>query len=81
MSKKKSPPPPPVHVVHNSDGGWDAKRPHSKRSSAHEDTKQEAVDRAREIAQNAGAELIIHRTDGTIERRDSHGRDDPAKKG
>lgn len=30
---------------------------------------------ARSIAANQGAELIVHRKDGTIQRRDSHGSD------
>lgn len=80
-SKDKTPPPPPVHVVHNPTGGWDVKREGAERASAHAETKQDAVDRGREIARNAGAELVVHNQDGKIGEKDSHGRDDPKKKG
>jgi len=62
------------HVVPHGDE-W-AVRPAggSKRSSIHS-TQQEAIDRARGIAQNQGTELIIHRRDGTIRERNSYGND------
>ena len=75
MSKNKTPPPPPVHVVPNPNGGWDSKREHAERASSHADTKADAVDRARAIAQNTGAELVIHNRNGQIAQKDSHGRD------
>jgi hypothetical protein len=80
-SKGKSPPPPPVHVGPNPGGGWDVKREGAGRASVHSETKQPAVDRGREIAQNAGAELVVHNKDGKIGQKDSHGRDDAKKKG
>ena len=63
------------HVVPNPDGGWDIKRSGAQRSSGHYDTKQPAVDAAREISRNQGTELVIHRQNGTIQERDSHGND------
>jgi len=63
------------HVVPSPEGGWDIKKPHAERSSEHFDTKQDAVDRAREISKNIRGELIIHNRDGIISRRDSHGND------
>lgn len=63
------------HVVHNPDGGWDIKRNSAQRSSGHFETKQDAINRAREISQNQGTELVIHRKDGTIGNSDSHGGD------
>lgn len=55
------------HVVPNPNGGWDVKAPNADRASAHTETKAEAVDRAREIIQNAGGgQLIQHNKDGQI---------------
>ena len=63
------------HVVPNPDGGWDVKRSRSERPSRHFDTKREAVDAGREISRNQRTEFVIHRKDGTIQRKDSHGND------
>lgn len=63
------------HVVPNPSGGWDLKRGGASRASAHTETKQQAVDRGREISRNQGTELRIHNKDGKIGRSDSHGND------
>lgn len=63
------------HVVPNSAGGWDVKRGGAGRASGHFDTKQEAVDRGREISRSQGTELRIHNRNGRIARSDSHGHD------
>jgi uncharacterized protein YdaT len=63
------------HVVPNPDGGWDVKRSGGERASAHADTKQEAIDRGREISIRQETELIIHNKDGKISGADSHGND------
>jgi hypothetical protein len=42
------------YVVPNPAGGWDVVKENHKRASAHEDTKKEAIGRAREIVQNLG---------------------------
>ena len=63
------------HVVPNPDGGWDVKRSGASRASRHFDTKAEAVDAGREISTNQRTEFVIHRQDGTIQRKDSHGND------
>jgi hypothetical protein len=81
MSTSKSVVPAPVHVVPNPKGGWYVEREGAEHHSGHFSTKEEAVARGREIAQHAGAELLIHNLDGTIAQRDSHGRDDPNKPG
>jgi hypothetical protein len=72
MAKKK---PPKYHVVPNPDGGWDAKKGGAKRSSGHFQTKQEAVDRARDLSRKNGGELRIHGKDGKMQRGASHGND------
>ncbi len=63
------------HIVSNSNGGWDVKRSGGERASAHADTKAEAVNIGRGISQNQRTELIIHGSDGRIQRSDSHGND------
>jgi len=63
------------HVVPNPNGGWNIKRGGASRSSGHFDTKQDAVNRGRDISRNQGTELRIHNRDGKIARSDSHGND------
>jgi len=63
------------HVVPNPDGGWDVRRSNSERSSGHFNTQREAIDNGRQISRNQGTELFIHRPNGQIRERDSHGND------
>ena len=51
------------------------KRDGAQRASNICGTKKEAVSVAREISRNQGTELQIHKENGQIQRRDSHGRD------
>jgi len=69
------------HVVPNPDGGWDVKRGGAQKASHHTDTKAEAERIAREISRNQETELVIHKKDGTIQCKDSHGNDDYPPKG
>lgn len=60
------------HVVPKSGGGWDVKAPNADRASSHHDTQAEALDRAREIVQNAGGgEVVTHGRDGRIRDSDT----------
>jgi len=63
------------HVVPNPNGGWDVKRSGASRASGHFDRKADAVDAGRAISRNQRTELVIHRKDGTIQQKDSHGND------
>ena len=64
------------HVVPNSAcGGWDVKRNGADRASIHTTTKAEAIKVGRIMSQRAGSELVIHRTNGQIQQKDSHGCD------
>ncbi len=60
------------HVVPHS-GKWAVKSDGSKRASKVVSTQQEAIDVARKIARNQGADVFIHGRDGKI--RDSYGND------
>jgi hypothetical protein len=63
------------HVVPNGGGGWAVKGEKAERATAILPTKQEAVDRGREIARNQGSELVVHGKNGQIQNKDSHGKD------
>jgi len=69
------------HVVPSPKGGWDVKRGGAERASVHVDTKQAAIDAAREISRNQGTALKIHNQDGRIAQSDSHGNDPKSTKG
>ena len=68
------------HVVPRDDG-WAVKGENTQRATELFDRKSEAVQRAREIAQNQGTELVVHKQDGKIEYKDSHGKDPFPPKG
>lgn len=70
-----------THVVPAKQGGWNVKAGNSQKASAHFDTKQQAVDRGREISRNKGSEFFIHGRNGKIQTRDSHGNDPRRTKG
>ena len=66
-----------VHIVPNSErGGWDVKSAGSGRAIKNHSTKNKAVDHGRQVSKNKKGELVVHKKDGTIQRRDSHGNDD-----
>ncbi len=63
------------HVVPSRNGGWNVTKGGAKKASKSFEIKREAVEYAREISKNQESELYIHKKDGTIERKDSHGND------
>lgn len=63
------------HVTPHPDGGWQVKGAGNKKATALTDTQADAINRAKEIAQNQGAEVVIHRPDGKIRDKDSYGPD------
>lgn len=63
------------HVVPHPDGGWQVKGEGNSRATVKTDTQREAIDIARQISRNQGSELVIHRPNGQIRDKDSHGRD------
>lgn len=62
-------------VVPHPDGGWQVKGAGNTRATARTATQKEAIGIAREISRNQGSELVIHRPNGQIRDKDSHGRD------
>ena len=62
------------HVVpHNGD--WAVRKEGSSRVTKIAPTQRDAIKIAREIAKNRGGEVVIHRPNGQIRDKDSHGND------
>ncbi len=68
------------HVVPHQDG-WAIKGEGNQRATSVHNTQKQAIDAARQIARNQQAELVIHRPDGRIRDKDSHGQDPFPPKG
>lgn len=66
---------PAVHVISNPHGGWSVKKEGAQRASVVKDTQKEAISDARKISKAFQTELVIHKKDGTIQRKDTHGID------
>lgn len=64
----------PIHVVPYGDQ-WAWRREGSERVSGITPTQTDAVEQARPAAQRDGVELFIHRPNGQIRDRDTHGHD------
>jgi hypothetical protein len=64
-----------THVVLNPNGGWSVKREGASRASKRFDKQQDAIDYARNISRDRGAEFVIHRSDGTVRSKESYGHD------
>lgn len=69
------------HVTPHPESGWQVKGEGNQRATVRTDTQKEAIDIARTIARNQGSELIIHRPNGQIREKDSHGNDPYPPKG
>ena len=54
---------------------WGVRGEGNERLTVKVPTQAEAIDVGREIAINQGSELVIHRPDGRIRDKDSHGHD------
>jgi hypothetical protein len=63
------------HVIPAKDGGWSVKKGGAEKASKSFDIKKDAIDYAREVSKNQESELYIHKKDGTIQKKDSHGND------
>ena len=69
------------HITPHPDGGWQVKGAGNSRATARTNTQAEAIDIGRAISRNQGSELIIHRPNGQIRAKDSHGNDPFPPKG
>jgi hypothetical protein len=65
-----------IHTVYNSDRGmWENKKEGSDKLLSSHHTKDNALDRAENIAEKAKVEHFIHGKDGKIQERNSYGND------
>ena len=64
-----------IHVTPRSTKGWQGKVEGAQRASFTAPTKGLAVARARDLSRARNGEFFIHKLDGTIQTRDSHGND------
>lgn len=62
------------HVTPHPGSGWQVKGEGNTRATVRTTTQKDAIGIAREISRNQGSELVIHRPDGRIRDKDSHGR-------
>lgn len=62
------------HVVQREEG-WAVRGAGNSRDTAHTKTQGEAIELARTIAINQGAEVVIHGIHGKIRDSDSYGND------
>lgn len=63
-----------IHVVPH-ESGWAVKKESSERASSLHETKDRALEQARNQARRERVEVVIHKKDGTIQDSDSYGRD------
>ncbi|QAS51965.1 DUF2188 domain-containing protein [Halobacillus litoralis] len=56
------------HVVSHEDG-WAVKAEGAEQPTKVYDNKQDAINRAKEIAQNKGTSAVIHTKEGTIQNQ------------
>lgn len=69
------------HVTPHPKGGWQVKGGGNSKATVRTNTQKEAISIARGISKNQLAELVIHRSNGQIREKDSHGRDSFPPKG
>lgn len=67
-------------VVPHPDG-WAVKSAGAKRATKVTSTQQEAINVARQIAQNQQSELLIHGENGQIQEKNSYGNDSHSPEG
>ena len=72
---------PQVVVEPRADGRWAVQTDGTQRPFRVLDTQAAAEKVAQETAKRRGAELVVKGADGRIQRRDSHGKDRPDRKG
>ena len=69
------------HVV-PSENAWRVEKEGTERPQAMSDDKDQAIERAREMAENEPlGQVIIHKQDGTIEKEYTYGKDPRDKPG
>lgn len=63
------------HVTKHPNGGWQVLGEGNEKATKITDTQAQAIEAAKQIAQNQQSEVIIHGTNGRIRDKDSYGND------
>ena len=63
------------HVTKRSDGNWQVRGEGNYRATVVTKTQREAISKARDIAINQRAEVVIHGVNGRIRNKNSYGND------
>ena len=63
------------HVTKHSDGNWQVRGEGNSRATVVTKTQREAISKARDIAINQRAEVVIHGVNGRIRNKNSYGND------
>lgn len=66
---------PNQHVTKRSDGSWQVLGEGNSRATVVTKTQREAISKARDIAINQRAEVVIHGVNGRIRNKNSYGND------
>ncbi len=71
------------HAVPNPSarGGWRVEGENAKRASSWHDTKEQAIDRGRELAHTRKGQLKVHKGDGQFHLEYTYGKDPFPPKG
>jgi uncharacterized protein DUF2188 len=76
MPREKSREQVTYHVVSSPGGGWNVKVEHVRRSTFSTETKQEAINRAKDLAKRRDlGQVVVHRADGAIQNEWTYGKD------
>jgi len=70
------------HVTKNQNEGWDVKKEKATRATRNLDTKDGAIEAAKQLAKNSAlTQVIIHKKDGEIQTEYTYGKDPYPPKG
>ncbi|MFB6247410.1 MAG: DUF2188 domain-containing protein [Salinibacter sp.] len=64
------------HVVRRN-GEWAVRGEGNSRDTSQHDTQGEAIDAARDVAENQGGDVVIHNRGGKFRERHTYGKRDP----
>ena len=59
------------HVLPHPDGGWQVKGAGNTKATKRFKTKEEAVEYAKTISKNQGSDVVPHKKDGKLQKRDN----------
>lgn len=57
------------HVTPHPEGGWQVKGEGNTKATVRTRTKEEALEKAKEIANNQDSRVVSHRKNGTIQKK------------